>query len=393
MNFVAFSFTGDSGRAMLLRKRWFCTLLAGALVAGMIFVRAQLPRATIALEAGSPRDFMFLSEQREIIFLPDSSRLITRDWPQIAEGSIQPEHFRMRLWDARTGQLIASLVEGSSAEVRAWSPEFIAAEADNNLLVWNAADGKLVWQAALTAPACFFEGDQLIAFSTDSPELIDLKTGQAVRVLDCDFWQDNNRRWRLARPCGICSLRNPTRLVDLHQGKVIFEPSSAERPRWEGMTPDGRFFWYTTDHGELVVWHVAAQKERRHDGGYRSQFMSFHPDGETVAIHCEPDLEQAWLGRLRNWGVPVDLPVSWVAVFDARTDRDLFMRKGAIFGVFSPDGQTLAILREDYIVELWDWPTGTPWLRMLGAASLAMMLAYGCLRWRDWHLRPGENRP
>jgi hypothetical protein len=378
---------------MLFRKRWFCTLLAGILVAGMLFVRAQLPRATIALESGgSPRDFMFRSEQREIIFLPDSNRLITRDWRQPAEEWQEPEHFHMRLWDARNGRFIASLVDGPSAEVRAWSAEFIAAEADNNLYVWDAADGKLVWQVALTAPGCFFEGDSLIAPSTETPELIDVKTGQTVRVLDCDFWQDNNRRWRLARPCGICYLRNPARLVDLRQGKVIFEPAPAGRPHWEGLSPDGRFFWYTTDDSELVVWHVAAQKERRDDGRYRSQFMSFAPDCQTVAIHCEPDLDDTWLARLRNWGLPVNLPYSWVVVFDARTDCDLFSRKGAIFGVFSPDGQTLAILREDYVVELWDWPIGTPWLRMLGAVLAVVLLTYGYLRWRDWRLRPGKNR-
>src|SRR5947208_1470946 len=123
---------------MFLRKRWFCTLLAGVLVAGMLFVRTQLPRATIALEpGGSPLDFMFRPDPREIFFLADSSRMITKDWRQPRENE-EPEHFRMRLWDVRTGRLIASLVEGPSAEVRAWSAEFIATEADNKLCVWNA---------------------------------------------------------------------------------------------------------------------------------------------------------------------------------------------------------------------------------------------------------------
>jgi hypothetical protein len=297
---------------MIQTRRWFCALLAGVVVAAAVVARAQFPRANIELEpGGAPTDFMFRAEQREIFFLPDSRRLITRDYRQPAEDFQEPEHFRMRLWDARAGSFIASLVEGPSAEVRAWSPDgtLIAAAVDDDTYVWDARAGTLLWKTALNSRGCFFEGDRLLALAAETPELIDLKTGQAVRLLDCDFWQDNKRpRGRFARPCGIWYLKNPPRIVDWSKGKTLLALDPAVKIHWEGMSIDGRFFWYTGDDSEFVLWHLPDQTERRvstEKGAYPNQFLAFAPDGETAVLHGEPILDETWLGRLRAWGVPV----------------------------------------------------------------------------------------
>jgi WD40 repeat protein len=384
------------------RRRWLCLLASGVVVAAAVFLRAQMPRASITLEPPGPAaEFMFTPHQRTVAFLPDSRRLITTDWRQPSEPGGEPEHFELRLWDARTGKLVAPVVEGPAASLFAWSADGASfatgIDTDEIVAVWRSEDGSMVWQAEQAGAAawrwrhCFFVDQTLCAMSNDGLEIIDLQTRKSVRPLDCELWQAcTGRHWSAAN--GLQYMKNPTRIVDLARGKIVLALDPGVRSQWGRLASDGRFFMYWGEDYELVVWDLNKEKEHRYGRGFGNQFLAFAPDAQTVAVHDEPDHTNTWRGRLRECGVPLHLHFSRLVVFDAPTERELFVRDGGIFGVFSPDGQTLAVLREDNVVELWDWPRATPWLAMLVCGLVTMAMSYACLRLSIHRGERGENR-
>ena len=94
---------------------------------------------------------------------------------------------------------------------------------------------------------------------------------------------------------------------------------------------------------ELVVWDVAARKERRRLPDRGASKMTFAPDGKTLAC--------AGQFRIRLWDVDRGTPLI------ARAGHDNWVSEIAV----SPDGKIVAsVVHVDPVVHLWDAASGQP---------------------------------
>jgi WD40 repeat protein len=367
--------------------RWLCTILAGAVTASLLFIRAQLPRTTITLEPGPFREYMF-REAREITFLADSRRLVTKDWRQPTEDGAAIEDYLLRLWDARTGRLVATLLEGPAADVVAWSsdpPRVAAATWEGEVGVWDSEDGTLLWKKpAEHALNHFFVDGLLHAVAYDSPIVRNLETGACVHLIKLELWQDCRHAGnRFRRPNGVHLTRSNRWVADLAQNKIVLvlPPISPEvgSPNCN-ITPDGRFVWSWHDSG-FEVWNVATQASSRH-AAWHPYITSFTSDGGSYTLNSDVDFPPTWRDWLAKMGAPINVPHAITCVRDGPKDREIYCQRGGVFGVFSPDGKTLAVLRDDNVIDLWDWPMGVPWPRVFlaSATSIAIVFVYTALR-------------
>jgi hypothetical protein len=101
-------------------------------------------------------------------------------------------------------------------------------------------------------------------------------------------------------------------------------------------------------------------------------------------MHCDNGGGETPIRQwLIDWHIPLRRSDWSVTVYHLPTGRRIFVREAALFGVFAPDGRTLAILRDDNRIELWDWPNGTPWRRMLFGAFAPAAVTFGYTFWRS----------
>jgi WD40 repeat protein len=360
-------------------RRWMCILLAGVISAGVIYLHSQFPRATITLEPGPAKEFMFASP-RDLHFLPGSRRLITKDWyQQIGDGG-DPPHFRLRLWDARNGRFLASILEGPDHEGLTFAPDgtqFIVHH--QGLTIWDAERGKPARKLHLADEfaQCVYVRDKACFMNLKS-ELRDLESGEIVPAPDAKTMCDLHDRLRQVSNSGLLLLHTPICVVDPSAGKVLLKLPPEQSDMWRkwAFTDDGRFLVARRGRSQVGFWNLADLSHMKYDLAFRPSHESFAPDGETIATAY--GIEER--GTIRSWLLWCKMPVKdsdfWMKVYHMPTGRVVFERYGAILGVFAPDGKTLAVLRDDNVVELWDWPIRVPWPTIAVTATVTMALIF-----------------
>lgn len=358
-------------------RRGLCSILAGVLSAAVIYFHAQFPRATITLEPGPPKEFMFGSP-RDIHFLPGSRRLITKDWHQ-AEGDFgEPVHFRLRLWNAHNGRFMASILEGPDHQGLVFAPDgaqFTVRHQETT--IWDADRGKprLKFHVKDEFTWIFYLRDKVCCMDVKS-EIHDLESGEIFPVLDKKLVGDLYGQLRKVSHSGLWLLDNPIRVIDPVSGKFLLELTPEQMGAWRKweFSSDGRALIARRGRSNIATWNIETQTPSRYELTFTPSHFSIAPDGKKMATAYGTE-ERSFIRRWLLWcNIPVKDSDFRVKVYDMPTGEVLFERYGAILGVFAPDGKTLAVLRDDNVVELWDWPIRAPWLSIAITATLTMGL-------------------
>ncbi len=215
-----------------------------------------------------------------------------------------------KLWDARTGQLVAVLM-GHKDQVfaAAFSPDsktLVTGALEGLLMVWNTDDGRL--RTILNGPP-------------DNRKLL--------HILDLDISPDGG----MLAVAGSSSVP----LFDLQSGSLEYLNTGQESVRLAIFSPDGSTLATSSRHEPHVVklWDVKTLKlKATFKGDKDNQWeVTFSPNGRLLAMSS--------IQRVILWNV--------------RTGEFVAKLEGAVDPVaFSPNGKTLATAGPKDTVVLWD---------------------------------------
>jgi WD40 repeat protein len=281
-------------------------------------------------------DLLSRESPRSLTTRPSRRAVFSPDGRTIAGG---PDH-RVTLWDAKTGDLLATLSEADPAE-RDWengisnlgalvfSPDgrWLAAgfgalygfshDAPQKVMVFDVAQRKVHRKIATPTQV------SAVAFSDDGKLLAAAGHNGIVWLWDTSSWEEIGR-WQ-----------GP---ADTKYGSILFLPSG--RPGEAGQRGDLLATGSTS--GRIDLWDVRTSTRAGQLEGHISlvSFMALSPDGRTLAT--------ASLDRS-------------IKLWDTGTGRELrtLCREGDWkWGLaFSPDGNTLATGGLDGVLRLWEAST------------------------------------
>jgi eukaryotic-like serine/threonine-protein kinase len=325
----------------------------------------------------------FSSPVRSAVYSPNGKVLATSEGAEI------------KLWDPKSGALVATL-KAASSQIRSvvFSPDGAllavgggAIGGPGEVRLWDVATNKEQLKLPLfDEPVC------ALAFSPDGKSLgtataafIASRTGTFDRALAVKRGAKTDRVkvWKIASGTAVGSCEGPTESVlsiafspngeflaagtaGKTEGEIIVWRSSnlhkeIFRPGYSGyvsavtFSPDGKSLataagdWFQP--GQVIVWSFPAMQPVRVLLGYRGGVTSvaYSPDGKSIATGSHDRTVCIW----RTENVPA---VTFLG------------HRGFVSSVaFAPDGRTVASSSWDNTVRLWDVGNGYGGTRVLGA--------------------------
>ncbi|KZP10330.1 WD40 repeat-like protein [Athelia psychrophila] len=265
----------------------------------------------------------------------------------------------IRIWDARTGKLVAGPFEGHTGQVNSvvLSPNgqrVASCSDDKTILIWDARTGKLVagpfrgHTEHVCSVAFSPDGECVASGARDNTIRIwDAHTGRLVAgpfeghtawVQSVAFSPDGERVASGARD-------NTIRIWDARTGKLVAAPFEGHKAWVQSVafSPDGGRVTSGSWDNTIRIWDARTGKLvagplKGHTAWVRS--VAFSPDGECIA-------SGSWDNTIRIW--------------DARTEliTTSERHRGPVNSVtFSPDGERVASGSSDRTIRIWDARTG-----------------------------------
>ncbi|EMD36495.1 hypothetical protein CERSUDRAFT_115528 [Gelatoporia subvermispora B] len=226
----------------------------------------------------------------------------------------------VRIWDARSGDLIMQPLEGHRGEVISvvFSPNgtrIVSGSLDNTVRIWNAITGELV----IDPHRGHRKGVSSVSFSPDGTRIISGSLDHTLRLWHAETGDP---------------------LLDAFEGHTDMVRSVL-------FSPDGRQVVSCSDDRTIRLWDVLRGEEvmkplRGHTGIVYS--VAFSPDGTRIASGSGDSTIKLWDART---GAPIIDPLV------GHTDSVLSV-------AFSPDGTRIVSSSTDKTVRLWDAATGRP---------------------------------
>ncbi len=296
-------------------------------------------------------------------FSPDGRRIVTASWDKTA-----------RVWNAATGQLVATLV-GHTARLEhaAFSPDGLrivtAAGEDRTPRVWNAVDGQLVaalvghtsivWHAAFSA-----DGRRIVTASLDKTARVwDAATGQPVATLEghefgvqhAAFSPDGRRivtasNDKTARVWNAANGQQVARLEG-HTNNVVHAAFSPDGQRIVTASYDSTARMWNTDNGQLLATlagHV-----------YSVRRAAFSPDGHWIVTASVDNTARVW--NAANGQLVATLVGHTAEVWH---------------GEFSPDGRRIVTASHDNTARVWNTDNGQLLATLAGHADWVRHAAF-----------------
>ncbi len=342
-------------------------------------------------QTGAPQRFTVLGEPRyhvqghakAIAFSPDGKRLaavVLNDKPRTDVA--------LRLWDARSGRLIAEATEspGSLSLLRFGSDgqrlftengartipsldsaaslwqgrllcvsgcgEAVAVQESGAVIaIWNVPQGKRRCAVSLSGDvrsAALSPGGRRLAVATADMQLHlwDLGSEENARLVDLpgeELYQlvfSPDGRWLV-----VCGKSESIPVVGVAAGRIEREfptPFESAPIFAAAFSPDGKTL-ATSSHGGTTIWDWANQVEVEKIERSRdpAQALAFSPDGSLLAIDCRTDYEGSRLHIVdtKTWR-PREVPGG-----PSRPVRQL---------IYAPDGRHLLAGSDDGHVYVWD---------------------------------------
>jgi WD40 repeat protein len=222
----------------------------------------------------------------------------------------------VRIWDAQSGRLLATLGDRRLGAIAAWCPDGrVITDDRGGLQMWDALTGKKLFPFEKQFPSEWgldFVGDPVV--SPNGRYVLGLRGQGSDLGAIVPLWD-----------AGTGKLRS---LLSRHEGGVtaaVFSPDS----RWVATASKDR---------TARVWEAATGRERWVLGGHERTVtgVAFSPDGKRLATVSEDATARLW---------DVETGRAWLT---------LTGHGGRVHSaVFSPDGERLATTSEDDLVRIW----------------------------------------
>ncbi len=279
-------------------------------------------------------------------------------WSPDGRFAIGAHDSTLRLWDTNTGELLQAL-KGYSGGI--WSPRgsLVAARSDHEVCLWDTTSGQIRTALPGVMQGWSPDGSALATYDNGFIRVYEPATASLRRALNVGSAKRcsvhlSPRGDKLAIDLSWRGFTNEaTCLLDFASG-TLHELGGAKKRitdvRCSAWSPDGSTFATACSlENDVRLWDAATGKRRKVLKGHRFsrigdsklgmiEDFAWSPDGATIATGSLADktvlLYDSASGRIRQ-------------KLDGHADR---VRRV----VWSPDGQLLAVVRDDATIALWD---------------------------------------
>ncbi len=254
------------------------------------------------------------------------------DFNQMSTLLVTASGTMIKLWDARSGDLVSTLLghtgKVNSAVFSVDGRLITSASDDHSVRVWEVETGtELMCLKGHSAPVTY------AAFSLDQHRIVSSSKDETVRV------------WDISTP--------DVDAVELRQTGWI---NSAE------FSPDARQIVTASNDNIATVWDLAEGRKDRLTGHKRLvTHARFSPDGQAVVT-------SSWDGTVKIWDVRSH---TWNEAVESTRHADQVTSVA-----FTPDGKCLASASRDNTIKLWDAAAGKELAALHGHIGYVSSVAF-----------------